>query len=224
MLNTFVDVLRLQLFQNMNPLKLSPSNMIINTALPEVTKVDDTTYGCMAEKVYKWPMLGIFCQYDSNLDIHEKTEPQLSNYLQCECYGHVCRNIFLFSECVGRLCPMWTMPTCAGGFGCIIKSAEQTRQRSPVSSFSRRSLLQFLFSGSWVELLSWILLMMSGYHIFLPHVAFGYSADCYNPKQTETRPNADSTANSTCKRDSNIREEKEVEESQAGVKLLRQNG
>lgn len=41
MLNTFVDVLTLQLFQNMNPLKLSPSNMIIHTALPEVTKVDD---------------------------------------------------------------------------------------------------------------------------------------------------------------------------------------
>lgn len=53
MLNTFVDVLRLQLLQNMNPLKLSPSNMIINTALPEITKLDDTTYGCMAEKVYK---------------------------------------------------------------------------------------------------------------------------------------------------------------------------
>lgn len=66
--------------------------------------------------------------------------------------------------------------------------------------------------------------MMSCYPFFLPHVAFGYSADCYNTKQTETRPNADSTANSTCEKDSNIKEEKEVEESQAGVKLLRQNG
>lgn len=31
--------------ENMDPLKISPSNMIINTELPEVTKVDDITYG-----------------------------------------------------------------------------------------------------------------------------------------------------------------------------------
>lgn len=38
---------------NMHPLKTSPTNMIISTKPPEITKADGITYGCTAEKVYK---------------------------------------------------------------------------------------------------------------------------------------------------------------------------
>lgn len=47
--------------------------------------------------------------------------------------------------------------------------------------------------------------MTSCYRILLPQVAFGYGADCSNSKKTKTRPKADSTANSTCKRESNVK-------------------